>query len=173
MRLDNNMFIINAQNIRDKNIQLQMSVPTSTKRSNKKSGGAAVRIQVMPPSNMRNISCSLTNQIADILYVDDNVLYLFIFWVICIVFLGKIIVFSIPSTLRSSSPGSKGIYLICVFSSSLLNRAPSAPYNENRAPFAESRAPKRSNARQCSPSRAKALKLHLLQDQIYEIARPS
>ena len=26
----------------------------------------------MPPSNMQNISSSLTNQIADILYVDDN-----------------------------------------------------------------------------------------------------
>ena len=42
--LDNNMFITNVQNIRDKNIQLLMSAAMSTKRSDKKSGGAAVRI---------------------------------------------------------------------------------------------------------------------------------
>ena len=30
----------------------------------------------MPPSNMRYISCSLTNKIADILYVNDNFLIL-------------------------------------------------------------------------------------------------
>ena len=53
----------------------------------KRSRGAAVKITVIfadsqsdcskniPPSNMRNISCSLTNQIADILYVDDNKTY--------------------------------------------------------------------------------------------------
>ena len=53
------------------------------------SGGAAVRIkgwfwadsqsdcsENMPPLSMRNMSCSLTNEISDILYVDDNIMSL-------------------------------------------------------------------------------------------------
>ena len=84
-----NMFIINVQNLWDKNIPLLKSATTSTKRSDKTeveeqpwksrwfwADSQSDCSKNMPPSNMRNISCSLTNQIADILYVDDNRCYL-------------------------------------------------------------------------------------------------
>ena len=79
------MFIINVQNIWDQNIQFRMSAATSTRRSDKTE--AEERLwewrwfwadsqsdcsKNMPPLNMQNISCSLTNRFADILYVDDN-----------------------------------------------------------------------------------------------------
>ena len=62
----------------------EVSSDFNKKERPKRSGGAAVKITVifadnqsdcsknMQPSNMRNISGSLTNQIADIFYADNN-----------------------------------------------------------------------------------------------------
>ena len=83
------MFIINAQNIRDvENLTPEVGCDVNKKERPKRSRGAAVKITVifsdsqsdcsknMLPSNMRYIAASLTNQIADILCIDDNDRYL-------------------------------------------------------------------------------------------------
>ena len=78
------MFIINAQNNARINLTPEVSNDFNKKERPKRSRGAAVKITVifadsqsdcsknMPPSNMRYIAASLTNQIADILCVDDK-----------------------------------------------------------------------------------------------------
>ena len=75
--LDNNMFIINLQNMRDKIIQLLKSAATSTKRSSKTEvEGRPWKFRWFWADSQsdfsKNMPVFITNQIEDVLYVDDN-----------------------------------------------------------------------------------------------------
>ena len=83
--MDNNMFIINVQNIWDKNFQLPKSAASQQKGWTKKveelpwefSDFELTANQITRKiCRLQIFSCLLVNYIANILYVDDNKVYI-------------------------------------------------------------------------------------------------